>query len=98
MIYVLSLYFFISFTLDHFGSTISACFNSWRAPKYIRERPENKRNKIRKKNCILAEGDDMPPICETFQECKFPKALIHALKKKGITKPSPIQMQGLPTV
>nr|XP_042912655.1 probable ATP-dependent RNA helicase DDX41 isoform X1 [Parasteatoda tepidariorum]XP_042912656.1 probable ATP-dependent RNA helicase DDX41 isoform X2 [Parasteatoda tepidariorum] len=29
---------------------------------------------------------------------KFPKCILHGLKKKGITKPTPIQMQGLPAV
>ena len=29
---------------------------------------------------------------------KFPKSIIHALKEKGIFKPTPIQMQGLPAL
>ncbi|XP_023219735.1 ATP-dependent RNA helicase abstrakt-like [Centruroides sculpturatus] len=31
-------------------------------------------------------------------EMKFPKGILNALKKKGISKPTPIQMQGLPAV
>lgn len=29
---------------------------------------------------------------------KFPKSIINALKDKGISKPTPIQMQGLPAL
>jgi superfamily II DNA/RNA helicase len=29
---------------------------------------------------------------------KLPKSIIHALKEKGINKPTPIQMQGLPAL
>ena len=29
---------------------------------------------------------------------KFPKSIIQALKEKGIAKPTPIQMQGLPAL
>ena len=34
----------------------------------------------------------------SFQDMKFPKPIISALKKKGIVKPSPIQIQGIPAV
>ena len=73
-------------------------YSSWRPPRYIQQRPPQKHAKLREKYCIQTQGDDLPPVCQTFQECKFPRALIHALKKKDITTPSPIQMQGLPTV
>ena len=33
-----------------------------------------------------------------LQEMKFPRPIITALKKKGITMPTPIQIQGIPTV
>ena len=29
---------------------------------------------------------------------KFPKSIIHAMKEKGIQRPTPIQMQGLPAL
>jgi len=32
------------------------------------------------------------------QEMKFPKTILTALKKRGIAKPTPIQIQGLPVV
>jgi len=35
-------------------------------------------------------------VCD--QEMKFPKTILNALKKRGISKPTPIQIQGLPVV
>ena len=37
-----------------------------------------------------------PPPIRTFRDMRLPVAIITALKEKGITKPSAIQMQGLP--
>lgn len=70
----------------------------WRPPKYILEMPEHKHEKTRKKLSILVEGDGLPPPIQTFREMKFPPAVIKGLKKKGIEKPTPIQIQGIPTV
>ena len=33
-----------------------------------------------------------------FQDMKFPKSIIQAMKEKGIVRPTPIQMQGLPAL
>jgi len=53
---------------------------------------------VRRKNHILAEGEDlMPPIC-SFREMKFPPQMIDCLHTRGIIKPTAIQMQGLPAV
>ncbi len=70
----------------------------WRPPQYIREANETRNDSIRKKWHILIEGEDVPPPIKTFKEMKFPKAVLDGLTKKGITKPTPIQVQGLPTV
>ena len=32
------------------------------------------------------------------QEMKFPRPILHTLKRKGIVHPTPIQIQGMPTV
>ncbi|CAH8543654.1 unnamed protein product [Schistosoma guineensis] len=71
---------------------------SWVPPVYIREQSEEKSAEIRKKFRILTEGDDVPAPIRHFSEMCFPKALIDLLKLRGITKPTPIQMQGLPAV
>ena len=70
----------------------------WRPPKYIRSRPEEKHEKVRAKWHILTEGEDLPPPIKSFRAMKFPQPILAALKKKGITHPTPIQIQGLPTV
>lgn len=70
----------------------------WRPPRYIREASQSRHDRIRKKWHILVEGEDVPPPVKTFREMKFPKPILDALKKKGITYPTPIQLQGLPTV
>ena len=70
----------------------------WRPPHYVLARPLEYHNKVRKKWHILVEGSDLPPPIKTFREMKFPKPVLNALKKKGIEKPTPIQIQGIPTV
>jgi len=53
---------------------------------------------VRKKYHILVEGENKPPPLKTFQEMKFPKSILQSLKKKKILDPTPIQIQGIPTV
>ncbi|CAB3367540.1 Hypothetical predicted protein [Cloeon dipterum] len=71
---------------------------SWKAPRYILEKPPSYFDKLRKKWRILVEGEEVPPPIKTFKEMKFPKAILSALDDKKITKPTPIQVQGIPTV
>uniref|UniRef100_A0A336MN12 RNA helicase n=1 Tax=Culicoides sonorensis TaxID=179676 RepID=A0A336MN12_CULSO len=71
---------------------------SWKPPRYIIARSAIKHESIRLKHRILAEGDDIPPPITTFKEMKFPKGILIGLEKKGIKKPSPIQVQGLPAI
>uniref|UniRef100_T1GC48 RNA helicase n=1 Tax=Megaselia scalaris TaxID=36166 RepID=T1GC48_MEGSC len=71
---------------------------SWKPPKYIADMSEEKYDRIREKLRILVEGDNIPPPIRSFIEMKFPEGILRGLKAKGITKPSPIQVQGLPAV
>jgi len=70
----------------------------WRPPRYIREAKESRHERVRKKWYILTEGEGVPPPVKTFKEMKFPQPVLEALRLKGITKPTPIQVQGIPTV
>lgn len=70
----------------------------WRPPKHIRDMSEEECDMIREKWSILCEGKDVPPPIKRFRHMRFPPAIINALKVKGITKPTPIQLQGIPTV
>uniref|UniRef100_A0A4W4GVB1 Probable ATP-dependent RNA helicase DDX41 n=1 Tax=Electrophorus electricus TaxID=8005 RepID=A0A4W4GVB1_ELEEL len=70
----------------------------WRAPRYILNMPSARHDRVRKKYHILVEGDRIPPPIKRFREMKFPQAILKGLKKKGIVHPTPIQIQGIPTI
>lgn len=86
---------------------------TWRAPKFIRDMSEEEHQAVREEYHIIAEGDVIPPPITNFtvrmaittsvnrtlnsQDMKIPKPILDYLLTKGIRKPSPIQMQGLPT-
>jgi len=70
----------------------------WRPPRYFQCYSPEKFQKLRRKWHILVEGEDIPPPIRTFKEMKFPRAVLNTLKSKGITHPTPIQVQGIPTV
>ena len=69
---------------------------SWRPPRHVREMDEKACNSIREKWHIVVEGDDIPPPIKNFSDMRFPPAILEQLRKKGITRPTPIQIQGLP--
>ena len=71
---------------------------SWRAPRYITEKPESFHDSIRTKWHIIVEGDDCAPPIKSFKEMKLPKCILDALQKKNINRPTPIQVQGLPAL
>ncbi len=70
----------------------------WRPPRRVLERPEAMHEKIREQNNILVEGENIPPLVRSFRSMKFPPSIMAALEAKGIQKPSPIQMQGIPSI
>lgn len=47
---------------------------------------------------IMVEGEDPPPPLKTFADMKFPKIILKGLAKKGIEKPSPIQVRISPAI
>ncbi|QDZ18651.1 DEAD-box ATP-dependent RNA helicase [Chloropicon primus] len=71
---------------------------NWTPPKWWSEAmsDRDKLEKTRKKLHIIAEGTDVVPPCETFQKMKLPKWLVDHLEGRGIVRPTPIQMQGIP--
>lgn len=71
---------------------------SWRPPRYLSAQPEYRRQRLREKLRILVEGENVPVPIKSFREMKFPKSILAALDKKKIKKPTPIQVQGIPTV
>ena len=69
---------------------------TWKPPRYVLKYPQSKHIKTRKKFCIIAEGEDIPPPLKSFQDMKFPRSVLSCLKNKGISSPSPIQIQAIP--
>jgi ATP-dependent RNA helicase DDX41 len=84
--------------LVHYNLNLYVIVLRWRPPRYILNKPEEKHEKVRKKYHILVEGENKPAPIESFKEMKFPKPILHGLKKKGIQHPTPIQIQGIPAV
>jgi ATP-dependent RNA helicase DDX41 len=54
---------------------------------------------LQKKYLIQVEGENVVPPIRTFREMRIVQPLLDFLRKKrGIKKPTPIQMQGLPVI
>ncbi len=71
---------------------------TWTPPSFILTRSEEENDEIRQKWHILIEGESCPAPIKSFREMKLPSCLIEALAKKGIAKPTPIQVQGIPAL
>ncbi|OCF32706.1 ATP-dependent RNA helicase DDX41 [Kwoniella heveanensis CBS 569] len=70
---------------------------TWRAPHFIREMSEEEHQAVRDKYHIIVEGENVPPPIPAFADMKVPRPILDYLRTKGIKKPSPIQIQGIPT-
>jgi ATP-dependent RNA helicase DDX41 len=71
---------------------------SWQPPRWVRAMSEEECQEIRDEWHILIEGERVPNPIKRFEDMKFPKPVIQALRDKGIKKPTPIQIQGLPVI
>uniref|UniRef100_A0A8D8PUB8 RNA helicase n=1 Tax=Cacopsylla melanoneura TaxID=428564 RepID=A0A8D8PUB8_9HEMI len=69
---------------------------SWKPPRCILSLPDHVHDIIRRNLRILVEGEDVPPACCSFRLMKFPESILKALEVKGIKRPTPIQVQGIP--
>ncbi|KAH9946399.1 P-loop containing nucleoside triphosphate hydrolase protein [Epithele typhae] len=70
---------------------------SWRPPRFVRERTPEENHSIWEKHHIIVEGEEVPPPIDNFTDMKIPDPLVKFLKSKRILKPTPIQLQGIPT-
>jgi ATP-dependent RNA helicase DDX41 len=68
----------------------------WRPPRHVAALSEAERAALREKWHIVVEGEDVPPPCRTFAEMRLPAPVLDGLAAKGIERPTPIQVQGLP--
>jgi len=71
---------------------------SWTAPRYILDQGEDAFAAARAKWHILVSGEKCPPPIKSFKEMKLPICILDALQTKGIVRPTPIQVQGLPAL
>jgi hypothetical protein len=70
--------------------------SSWTVPRYILDQGPEEWQKVRNEWHMEVEGNHIPPAMKRFVDMKFPLPIIQYLNQKGIKKPTPIQMQGLP--
>ena len=71
---------------------------SWTPPRCVTSVPMHKWDLLREKLRITVEGEGIPLPIPSFAAMKLHKGILQGLQKKGIKDPSPIQIQGLPTV
>ncbi|PKI85689.1 RNA helicase [Malassezia vespertilionis] len=71
---------------------------SWRPPRFVRDCGECEIEALRRKHHVLTEGNCIPPLISNFRDMKIPPCVLAYLHRENIRSPSPIQMQGLPTV
>jgi hypothetical protein len=68
----------------------------WKPPARWRAAGEPRRQRVREQHHIAVSGHDVPPPLPSFKEMKVPPPLLEAMGRRGIKKPSPIQIQGIP--
>ena len=75
----------------------SMVMTDWAPPSWTQQIPKEAWEAIRAKHHILMEGEEpLMPTLERFIDMRLPSWLLRALNAKGIEKPSPVQMQGIP--
>lgn len=72
--------------------------SSWTAPQYLLDQSTEIHESVRAKWHIIVEGEGCPPPIKSFKEMKFPKCILDTLALKGIARPTPIQVQGIPAL
>ncbi|CAM8880422.1 unnamed protein product [Rhodiola kirilowii] len=70
----------------------------WKPPLSIRKMSNKACDAVRKQWHIIVDGEDIPPPIKNFKDMRFPAPILERLKEKGITQPTPIQVQGLPVI
>jgi hypothetical protein len=68
----------------------------WRAPLKFRKMSFKKQQAIRDMFHIAIDGHNVPPPIPSFADMKLPPPILKYLETKGIKKPTPIQIQGVP--
>ena len=71
--------------------------STWTIPIHLRSVPEATFEAVRQQWHMQVQGTHVPPPLTTFRDMRLPPPIYHYLHDvKHITKPTPIQIQGLP--
>lgn len=70
----------------------------WKPPLKLRQMSEDEHEQVRHGFHIITEGHNLPPPILSFKDMKFPAPVLQHLDEKGIKRPTPIQVQGLPAI
>eukprot|EP00899_Mesostigma_viride_P026890 jgi/Mesvir1/7386/Mv19187-RA.1 len=70
----------------------------WKPPTHIRHMSKAQQDELREKWHIIVDGENVPPPIKNFREMRFPEPILKALKFRGIARPTPIQIQGIPCI
>ena len=70
----------------------------WKPPVHIRHATEDEHQEVRDKYHIITEGPNLLPPILAFKDMRLPHPLLKQLESKGIKRPTPIQIQGLPII
>ncbi|EEF50743.1 dead box ATP-dependent RNA helicase, putative [Ricinus communis] len=73
-------------------------FTGWKPPLPYRRISKEKQDAIREECHVIVDGQDIPSPLISFEDMKFTEPILQKLKVKGISQPTPIQMQGLPVI
>lgn len=70
----------------------------WKPPVQIRHATEDEHQEVRDKYHIITEGPNLLPPILAFKDMRLPDPILKHLDSKGIKRPTPIQIQGLPII
>ncbi len=70
----------------------------WKPPVHIRHATEDEHQEVRDKYHIITEGPNLLPPILAFKDMRLPHPILKQLESKGIKRPTPIQIQGLPII
>ena len=79
------------------GITYSRSLSTgWKPPLKVRKQSEEQAQELRDRFHIIVEGQHLLPPILDFGDMKFPQPVLRQLAAKGISRPTPIQMQVRP--
>lgn len=70
----------------------------WKPPVHVRHATEDEHQEVRDKYHIITEGLNLLPPMLAFKDMRLPQPILKQLESKGIKRPTPIQIQGLPII